>query len=56
MLEQVETEGKKFRSSPVGQKAEVADTHKAARQHVEQKAAQELIDRQRHNPLAVAVR
>ena len=40
---------------PVGQKSEVADAHEAAWQHVEQEAAEELIDRQSHNPLAVAV-
>ena len=56
LLEQAVTQWKKFRSSPVGKKAEVADTHKSARQHVEEKAAQELIDRHGHNPLAVAVR
>ena len=40
---------------PVGEEAEVADAHKAARQQVEQEAAQELFDRQDHEPLLVAV-
>ena len=45
-----------FRSPlPVSEKAEVADAHKAARQQVEQEAAQELFDRQSHEPLLVAV-
>jgi hypothetical protein len=41
---------------PVGEEAEVADTHEAAWQQVEQKAAQELIDRQGQEPLLVGVR
>ena len=40
----------------MGQKAEVADAHAAGGQHVEQEAAQELLDRQGHQPLLVAVR
>jgi len=41
---------------PVGEEAEVADTDEAAREQVQQEAAQELIDRQLHDALAVAVR
>jgi hypothetical protein len=40
----------------VGQKAEVADAHEARGKHVEQEAAQELLDRQGHQALLVAVR
>ena len=55
LLEQPEAERKKFCSPPVGEEAEVADAHEAARQQVQQEAAQELIDRQSHEPLLVAV-
>ena len=54
-LEQAETEWKKFRSLSVSEEAEVADAHKAARQQVQEEAAQELIDGQSHQPLLVAV-
>ena len=40
----------------MGQKAEVADAHEARGKHVEQEAAQELLDRQGHQALLVAVR
>lgn len=40
----------------VGQKAELADAHESWGKHVEQKAAQELLDRQGHQALLVAVR
>jgi hypothetical protein len=56
MWEQAETQWKKLGSSPIGEEAKVADANEAARQYVEQKAAEELIDRQSHDPLAVAVR
>ena len=39
---------------PIGEEAEVADTHKAARQQVQEEATQELIDAQSHQPLLVA--
>jgi hypothetical protein len=39
----------------VGQKAEVADANEAGGKHVEQEAAQELLDRQGHQALLVAV-
>ena len=55
MWEQAETQRKKLGSSPIGEEAEVADAHEAARQYVEQEAAEELIDRQSHDPLAVTV-
>jgi len=40
----------------VGQKAKVTDAHEARGKHVEQEAAQELLDRQGHQALLVAVR
>ena len=40
----------------MGQKAEVADAHEAGGKHMEQEAAQELLDRHRHQTLLVAVR
>ena len=54
-LEQPQTKRKKFCSPPVGEEAEVADAHKTARQQVQEEAAQELFDRQSHEPLLVAV-
>jgi len=55
LLEQPRTECKEFCSPPVSKKSEVADAHKTARQQVEEEAAQELCDRQSHEPLPVAV-
>ena len=55
LLEQPRTEWKEFCSPPVSKKSEVADAHKAARQQVQEEASQELIDRQDHEPLFVAV-
>jgi hypothetical protein len=40
---------------PVGEEAEATDAHEAARQQVEQEAAQEFFDPQGHEPLLVAV-
>jgi hypothetical protein len=54
-LEQPETEWKKLRSPSVSEKSKVADAHKAVWQQVEKEAAQELFDRQSHDPLLVAV-
>src|SRR5216684_5796835 len=42
LLEQPKTERKEFCPLPIGEEAEVADAHKAARQQVEQEASQEL--------------
>ncbi len=55
MLEQARTEWKEFCSPPVSEKSEVADAHEAAWQQVEKETAQELFDRQSHDPLLVAV-
>ena len=54
-LEQPETKWKKLRSPSVREKSEVADAHEAAGQQVQQEAAQELFDRQDHEPFLVAV-
>ena len=52
-----EPEAKRQESSApsVGQKAEVADADEARGKHVEQEAAQELLDRQGHQALLVGV-
>jgi hypothetical protein len=42
-LEQAETEWKKLRSPSVSEKSEVADAHKAARQQVQEEAAQAVL-------------
>ncbi len=42
-------------ASPVGEKSEVADTHEATWQQMEQESAQELLDIQSHEPLLVAM-
>ena len=44
--EQLEAEWQQPGASSVGEEAEVADAHEAARQQVEQEAAQELVDGQ----------
>ena len=41
---------------PVGEEAKVADAHETAGQQVKQEAAQELFNRQGHEPLLVAMR
>jgi hypothetical protein len=54
-LEQPETEWKKLRSPSVSEKSKVTDAHEAAREQVQEEAAQELIDGQSHQTLLVAV-
>jgi hypothetical protein len=54
-LEQPETEWKKLRSPSVSEEAEVANAHEAVWQQVQEEAAQELFDRQSHEPFLVAV-
>src|SRR5579872_1613479 len=51
----LEAERQERSALTVGEEAEVADTHEAAWQQVEQETAQELFDRQSHDPLLVAV-
>jgi hypothetical protein len=54
--QELEAKWQESRPPSVGQKAEVSDTHEAGGKHVEQEAAQELLDRQGHQTLLVAVR
>ena len=54
--EQLEAEWQEGGPSSVGQEAEVADAHEAGRQHMEQKASQELFLSQSHEPVLVAMR
>ena len=53
--QELEAKWQESRASPVSQKAEVADAHEARGKHVEQEAAQELLDGQGHQALLVAV-
>jgi hypothetical protein len=55
LLEQAETKWKKLGSPPVCEEAEVADADEAAGQQVKQETTQELVDRQSHDALPVAV-
>ncbi len=54
-LEKSEAEREQCGSLPVGKEAEVADADEAAWEQVQEEAAQELIDRQAHQALLVAV-
>ena len=54
--EQAEAEWQKSGSLPVSEEAEVADADEAWREQMQQEAAQELVDRQAHDALLVAVR
>jgi len=54
-LEQSETERQQPGSLPVSEEAEVADADEAAWQQVQKKAAEELVDRQAHDTLLVAM-
>ena len=54
--EQAEAERQQLRSLAVGEEAEVADADEAAWHEVEQEAAEELVCRQAHDALPVAVR
>ena len=53
--EQLEAQRQQRSAVAVGEESEVADAHEAGRQQMEQEAAQELIDRQSHEPFLVAV-
>jgi hypothetical protein len=53
--EQLETKWRGSGTSAVGQEAEVADAHETFREQVQQKAAQELIERYGHQLLFVVV-
>jgi hypothetical protein len=52
----VEAKWQESGAPSVGQKAEVADAHEARGKHVEEESAQELLDRQGHQALLIAVR
>jgi len=51
----VEAERQEHSALPVGEEAEVADPHEAAREQVQEEAAQELVDRQSQKPLLVGM-
>ena len=54
-MQQFEADGQQLSATTVGEEAEVANTNKAPRQQMQQEAAQELICRQAHQLLPVAV-
>ena len=54
--QQLVAQWQQIASPPMRKDAEVADAHKARRQHVQQKAPQEFFDRQTHPSLLVLVR
>ena len=54
-LEQAEAERQQHGALPVGEEAEVADADEASRKQMKQETAQELIDRQAHDALLVAM-
>jgi hypothetical protein len=56
MAQELKAEGQQVGASAIGKEAKVADAYEAARQQVEQEAAQELVDGQRHQLFLVAVR
>ena len=53
--EQLAADGDELSPSPCGQKAEMADAHKATRQHMQQEPTQEFVGRDGHFALLVAV-
>lgn len=53
--EHLETKWQKSGSPPIGKKAEVSDADETLWQQVQQETTQELICRERHRPLSVAV-
>ncbi len=54
-MQQFETDGQQTGAVAVGEEAEVADAHKAARKQMQQEAPQELVCRQAHQLLLVAM-
>src|ERR1700687_4682603 len=54
-LEQAEAERQQRGALPVGEEAEVADADEASRKQMEEEAAQELVGRQAHDALLVAM-
>ena len=53
--QETETEREQLSPTAMGQEAEVADAHEAWGKHMEQKPAQELLDRQSQQALLVSV-
>ena len=53
--EQSEAERQQGGALPVGEEAEVADADEASWKQVQEEAAQELVDRQAHDALLVAM-
>ena len=53
--EQVKTKRQECGASAIGEESEVADAHEAFRKHVQEKAAQEFIDRKSQQFLFVVV-
>ncbi len=51
----MKADGEQAGAAAVGEEAEVADAYEAAREQMQQKAPQELIDGQRHQLLLVAM-
>ena len=47
--------GRSGRAAPVGEEPEMPDAHESPRQHVQKEPAQELFQRQSHQPLLVLV-
>ena len=54
-MQQLEADGQQTSATAVGKEAEVADANKATWKYMQQEAAQELICRQAHQLLLVAV-
>jgi hypothetical protein len=54
-VKQLAAEGQQAGTPTVGEKAEVANAHEAARKQMQEEPAQELVNRQRHQLLLVAM-
>jgi hypothetical protein len=54
-VQQCKAERQQRCASAIGEEAEVTNTHEAAWQHMKEKAPQELIDGQDHQPLLIAM-
>ena len=54
-LEQAEAERQQHGALPVGEEAEVADADEAWREQMQQESPEELVDREAHDALLVAM-
>ncbi len=54
-MQQFEADGQQSSTTAVGEEGEVADANETMRKYMQQEASQELICRQGHQPLLVAV-